>query len=155
MGTAKTDVAKRVRRALTRMASRQALGSEVSDQTTPDELARAARSYLGSAQIVIASNREPYMHVKAPSGIEVVRSPGGLASALDSVARATGATWIAQGAADADRLVVDEEGKVRVPPGNERYTLKRLWIEPEARELEYRRFCNGSIHDHPLSSPRK
>ncbi len=145
MGTAKTDVAKRVRRALTRMASRQALGSEVSDQTTPDELARAARSYLGSTQIVIASNREPYMHVKAPSGIEVVRSPGGLASALDSVARATGATWIAQGAADADRLVVDEEGKVRVPPGNERYTLKRLWIEPEARELEYRRFCNGCL----------
>ena len=145
MGTAKTDVARRVRQALTRMANRQALGSEVSDQTTSDDLARAARGYLGDAQILIASNREPYQHVQTPSGIEVVRSPGGLASALDSVARATGATWIAQGAADADRLVCDEEGRVRVPPGNERYTLKRLWLEPETRALEYRRFCNGCL----------
>ncbi|HZE19448.1 MAG TPA: hypothetical protein VE402_04935, partial [Candidatus Angelobacter sp.] len=88
-----------MRAALTRMANRQALGSEISEQTTSEDLARAARSYLGDAPMVIASNREPYQHIQTPSGIEIVRSAGGLASALDSVARATGATWVAQGAA--------------------------------------------------------
>jgi trehalose 6-phosphate synthase len=141
----KTDVGSRVKRALTRMAQRQALGGEISEQTSSEDLARAARSYLGEAPIVIASNREPYQHVKTPTGIEVIRSPGGLASALDSVARATGATWVAQGAADADRLVVDAQGRVRVPPGDERYTLQRVWLEPDLQALEYRRFCNGCL----------
>ncbi len=144
MSPAKTDMGARVRRALTRMALRQSLGSEISDQTRPEDLANAARSYLGEVPIVIASNREPYQHVLTPSGIEVIRSPGGLASALDSVARATGATWVAQGAADADRMVCDARGRVRVPPGEERYTLQRIWLEPE-RGLEYRRFCNGCL----------
>src|SRR5262245_16405001 len=145
MAPAGTDVGARVRSALTRMARRQALGSEISDQTRPEDLARAASGYLGEAPIVIASNREPYQHIQTPSGIEVVRSPGGLASALDSVARATGATWVAQRAADADRLVTDERGRVRVPPGEDRYTLQRLWIEPEIKAVEYRRFCNGCL----------
>ena len=145
MAPAKRDVGARVRAALTRMANRQALGSEISEQTTSEDLARAARSYLGDAPMVIASNREPYQHVQTPSGIEIVRSAGGLASALDSVARATGATWVAQGAADADRLAADPMGRVRVPPGDERYTLQRLWLEPELRAVEYRRFCNGCL----------
>jgi trehalose 6-phosphate synthase len=127
------------------MARRQALGTEISEQTRPEDLARAARTYLGDAPIVIASNREPYQHVHTPQGIEVVRSAGGLASALDSVARATGATWVAQGSADADRLVCDAQGRVRVPPGEARYTLQRLWLEPEEKALEYRRFCNGCL----------
>jgi trehalose-6-phosphate synthase len=101
------------------MASRQALGAEISEQTRPEDLARAARAFLGEAPIVIASNREPYQHVHTPSGIEVIRSAGGLASALDSVARATGATWVAQGAADADRAACDAMGRPRAP-GDER-----------------------------------
>jgi trehalose-6-phosphate synthase len=145
MKDVKNEVGKRVRNALTRMARRQALGSEVSDQTRPEDLARVARDYLGNAPMVIASNREPYQHVSTPSGVEVIRSAGGLASALDSVARATGATWVAQGNGDADRLTVDASGRVRVPPGNERYSLQRIWISPESQSLEYRRFCNGCL----------
>jgi len=145
MSAAKTDVGNRVRRALHRVARRQVLGRYLSDQTRPEDLTRAVREYLGEVPIVIASNREPYQHVQGPSGIEVIRSPGGLASALDSVARATGATWVAQAAGDADRSASDEHGRVRVPPGDERYTLQRLWLEPEERALEYSRFCNGCL----------
>src|SRR3989442_1793339 len=120
-------------------------GSAPRARHEPGALVRAARSYVGDAQIVIASNREPYQHVSTPSGIEVVRSAGGLASALDSVARATGATWVAQGAADADRIVCDASGRIRVPPGSERYTLQRLWLSPESQALEYRRVCNRCL----------
>ncbi len=145
MAPIKTDVGERVKRALIRMAHRQALGDEIQNQTRPEDRARAAREGLDGTQIVIASNREPYQHVSTPGGIEVVRSAGGLASALDSVARATGATWVAHGAADADRSTADALGRVRVPPGKERYTLQRVWLEPEELALEYRRFCNGCL----------
>lgn len=145
MSRTRTDIPARVRRALTRMAQRQSLGPFITGQTRPEDLTRAVKEYLGSAQIVIASNREPYQHIQGPEGIDVIRSPGGLASALDSVARATGATWVARATGDADRSVSDASGRVRVPPGEERYTLQRLWLEPEALALEYSRFCNGCL----------
>ncbi|HEU4725129.1 MAG TPA: trehalose-6-phosphate synthase, partial [Candidatus Eisenbacteria bacterium] len=105
----------------------------------------SARDYCQGARVVIASCREPYQHVHSEGGIRVVRSPGGLASALDSVARATGATWVAQASGDADRDVVDAAGRVTVPPGDERYTLQRLWIDSAEREAEFRRFTNGCL----------
>ena len=37
MSPTKSDVGARVRRALTRMATRQALGSEISEQTRPED----------------------------------------------------------------------------------------------------------------------
>ncbi|HEY6572749.1 MAG TPA: trehalose-6-phosphate synthase [Candidatus Eisenbacteria bacterium] len=117
----------------------------MSSQTTAADLAASAREHCNGAQVVIASCREPYQHVRTESGTRVVRSPGGLASALDSVARATGATWIAQATGDADRDAVDDRDCVAVPPGEERYTLRRLWIEPGEREADFRRFTNGCL----------
>ncbi|MGE5176751.1 MAG: alpha,alpha-trehalose-phosphate synthase (UDP-forming) [Hyphomicrobiales bacterium] len=114
-------------------------------QTGPADLEQSAREYLGNIRIVIASNREPYQHVRQGGGIEVIRSPGGLASALDSVARATGAVWVAQAAGDADRETADEKGRVRMPPGLERYTLQRLWLEPTELGEQFNRFANGCL----------
>ncbi|MBI4364414.1 MAG: trehalose-6-phosphate synthase, partial [Candidatus Latescibacteria bacterium] len=145
MSPAKGSPYGRVQRALRRVALREVLRGEEAAQTRPEDLARVARDYLGGAQVVLASNREPYQHVNGDGRIEVIRSPGGLASALDSVARATGAVWVAQATGDADRETADDRGRVRVPPGAERYTLQRLWVEPEERALEFSRFCNGCL----------
>jgi trehalose 6-phosphate synthase len=135
----------RITRALGRAATRQVLKGELRSQTTSADLAASAREHCAGARVVIASCREPYQHAHSESGIRVVRSPGGLASALDSVARATGATWVAQATGDADRDVVDDRGRVAVPPGDGRYTLQRVWIEPGEREAEFRRFTNGCL----------
>ncbi len=132
-------------RAMTRAAARETQRRDLARQTTPEQLGRSVREYLGTTRIIIASKSEPYQHVRRNGSIETLRSPGGLASALDSVARATGAVWVAQASGDADREVVDAHGRVKMPPGQERYTLQRLWIEDEERAEGFNRFANGCL----------
>jgi trehalose 6-phosphate synthase len=113
--------------------------------TTQETLQRVARETVAPAKLVIASHREPYQHVHRDGGIKVIRSAGGLASALDSVAQATGATWVALGSGDADRETADADGRVAMPPKDPRYTLQRLWIESDETLDAYRRFANGCL----------
>ncbi|MGH7680946.1 MAG: alpha,alpha-trehalose-phosphate synthase (UDP-forming) [Candidatus Eiseniibacteriota bacterium] len=145
MGTRTNRFRERVTTALKRAASRQALRGELASQTTPDDLRSRVREYSRGRRVIIASNREPYQHVRDDGGIRVIRSPGGLASALDSVARATGATWVAQASGDADQEAADAAGRVAVPPGVEDYTLQRLWVNPEETANDFRRFTNGCL----------
>jgi len=135
----------RILNALKRAATRQVARRESSRQTDQADLERSVREYTGDVQIVIASKSEPYQHVRRDSTIEVLRSPGGLASALDSVARATGAIWVAQAQGDADREVADAKGRVPMPPGERSYTLQRLWLEPEDTAEGFNRFANGCL----------
>jgi alpha,alpha-trehalose-phosphate synthase [UDP-forming] len=137
--------AERVVRALRRAAARPRSPRGFEEQTRQEDLERLVRHYCEGVQIVIASNREPYQHVRGELGIEAIRSPGGLASALDSVARATGGLWVAQASGEADRETADAEGRVAVPPGDPRYSLQRIWIEPEEWAQEYNRFANGCL----------
>ncbi len=139
------DIRARILRAMTRAAARESQRSNLAGQTTPEQLERGIRENLGKTRIVIASNREPYQHVYRDGSIEAVRSPGGLASALDSVARASGATWVAQASGDADREVADPRGRVLMPPGIGRYTLQRVWIEDEERAQGFNLFANGCL----------
>ena len=135
----------RILSALKRAATRQAATRESGRQTGQADLERSIREYTGGTPIVIASKSEPYQHVRRGGGIEVIRSPGGLASALDSVARATGATWVAQAQGDADREAADSRGRVQMPPGQRTYTLQRIWIEPDDVAEGFNRFANGCL----------
>jgi trehalose-6-phosphate synthase len=145
MGPTGDPTGTRLLRALRKAATRQIQRREFHRQTGPADLERSVREYCGDTPIVIASNREPYQHVHGPNGIKVIRSPGGLASALDSVARATRAVWVAQATGDADRESSDKNGRVAMPPGIDRYTLQRVWIEPESHAEGYSRFSNGCL----------
>ena len=71
--------------------------------------------------------------------------PSGLTVALDPVMRACSGTWIAHGSGNADRRVVDKSHKVAVPPGDPKYTLKRLWLTPEQEEGYYSGFSNEAL----------
>ena len=84
--------------------------------------------------LVVVSNREPWIHERAPSGEIVVRSsPGGVSVALDALMRERGGVWIAHGAGSADRDVVDENSSVEVPPDSPAYRLRRLWLTRRRR----------------------
>ena len=90
--------------------------------------------------LVVVSNREPYLHRRGKDGqIEWMHTPGGVAVALDALMRERGGVWIAHGAGDADRDVVDERDHVGVPPDNPSYTLRRIWLT----EAEERGYYNG------------
>jgi hypothetical protein len=100
----------------------------VTSNWAPDTLRRLLREQLSGDEIILVSNREPYIHARTPKGIEVQRPASGLVTAVEPVMRACSGTWIAHGSGSADRDVVDARGRLRVPPGEESYTLRRIWL---------------------------
>ncbi len=96
--------------------------------------------------ILVVSNREPYLHRRGDDGqIRWVHTPGGVSVALDALMRERGGVWIAHGAGDADREVVDEHDRVAVPPDNPAYTLRRIWLSPEDEQRYYNGFSNEGL----------
>ena len=76
---------------------------------TRDVLERM-RQVLPGRQMIIVSNREPYIHRRGPTGPKVSRPAGGLVAALDPVMQEASGIWIAWGDGDADF-------EVRTPTG--------------------------------------
>ena len=95
-----------------------------------ERLAVHVRSKLGSSRLVAISNREPYFHARRGRNLEVVVPASGLVTAMEPVLLACEGTWIAHGCGDADRETVDHNDRLRVPPDDPRYTLRRVWLTP-------------------------
>lgn len=92
--------------------------------------------------LIIVSNREPYIHKKSGLSIRVEKPAGGLTSAMDDVLKVTGGTWVAWGSGSGDRDVVDSKNLVRVPPENPSYMLKRVWLASSEVENYYHGYSN-------------
>lgn len=93
-------------------------------------------------KLIIATNREPYVHKKAGSVIKVEKPAGGVTSALDDVMRAVGGTWVAWGSGSGDKEAVDSRDCVMAPPENPSYTLKRVWLSPAEADNYYHGYSN-------------
>jgi trehalose-6-phosphate synthase len=98
---------------------------------------------LGS--LFVVSNREPYMHVHQGKNIEALVPASGLVTALEPILRACNGTWIALGSGDADRDMVDEHDRLRVPPDAPEYTLRRVWLTKEEEQGYYYGFANEGL----------
>jgi trehalose 6-phosphate synthase len=101
--------------------------------------------YLSDCKFILVSNREPYEHVHGVHGIEVRQPPGGLVSALDPTMRRIHGTWVAWGSGTADRETSDGAGRVRVPPDEQSYGLRRVWLDEADIEGYYHGFANRSL----------
>jgi trehalose 6-phosphate synthase len=101
--------------------------------------------YLNDCKLILVSNREPYEHMRGPAGIEVKQPAGGLVTALDPTMRRTHGTWVAWGSGTADRDVSDETGRVAVPPGEECYTVRRVWLDDADINGYYHGFSNRAL----------
>ena len=112
---------------------------------TADRLAVQLRTRLGDGRLFVVSNREPYIHQRKGKSIEAVVPPSGLVTALEPVLDACDGTWIAHGSGDADTEVVDSKDRLRVPPRNPRYTLRRVWLSKEEEEGYYYGFSNEGL----------
>ncbi|HYH78294.1 MAG TPA: trehalose-6-phosphate synthase [Longimicrobium sp.] len=110
----------------------------------PDELGPLFKRYFDGRRLVVVSNREPYEHRWSEEvGETTVRRPaGGLTSALDPLMQALGGTWVAWGSGEADPGVVDKESRVRVPPDEPAYTLRRVWLNNDDIHRYYLGFSN-------------
>ncbi len=110
----------------------------------PQDLGPAYRAAFPSQRVIVISNREPYEHsLDEASGEIIVRRPtGGLISAIDPLLQAVGGVWIAWGSGDSDAEVVDEHQRIRVPPEEPTYTLRRLWLDEQDINHYYYGYCN-------------
>jgi trehalose 6-phosphate synthase len=107
---------------------------------SPDTLRRTLESQLPDAQIIVVSNREPYIHNRAADGVALQTPASGLVAAIEPIMRACGGTWIAHGSGSADRDVVDAQDRIRVPPASPAYTLRRVWLS-ESLSGDFRLDC--------------
>ena len=113
---------------------------------TAERLRAHALASLGDAhQLIVVSNREPYMHQWREGKPQAIVPAGGLVTALDPVLKACSGVWIAHGAGDADRETADAEGRLTVPPGDARYTLNRVWLTREEEQGYYYGFSNEGL----------
>ena len=112
---------------------------------SPDALRAILRNDLRGDDILVVSNREPYMHVRRDGRIEVSRPASGLVTALEPVMRACSGTWIAHGSGSADREVVDAHDRVAVPPGKPAYSIRRVWLTHEEEAGYYFGFANEGL----------
>jgi trehalose 6-phosphate synthase len=103
--------------------------------------------YLHGEKVVVLANREPYIHQRSDDGqgIGILNPASGLVTALEPVMRACSGTWIAHGSGSADREVADRNGRVRVPPGEESYVIRRLWLSKEEEQGYYYGFSNEGL----------
>lgn len=112
---------------------------------TPATVRRILAEELPDAQVIVVSNREPYIHDLKGDKVELVVPASGLVSALEPITRACAGTWIAYGGGTADRLMVDQNDRVMVPPDDPSYTLRRVWLTEEEHQGYYLGFANEGL----------
>lgn len=112
---------------------------------TPKALQELLHGVLPGAEVLVVSNREPYIHNRSGDGIIVQRPASGLVSALEPIMRACGGTWIAHGSGSADRETVDANDRIRVPEGAPAYALRRVWISEAEQDGYYYGFSNEGL----------
>jgi trehalose 6-phosphate synthase len=113
---------------------------------TAATLQQLVKNELGSPQVIVVSNREPYIHNRRADGSRHVEVPAsGMVTALEPIVRACGGTWVAHGSGAADREVVDLHDRIRVPPEEPAYSLRRVWLRPEEEQGYYDGFSNEGL----------
>ncbi len=103
---------------------------------TPEKLRSLLHDELAGDEVIVVSNREPYIHEQTDQAIVLRRPASGLVTAVEPVMRACSGTWIAHGSGSADRATVDANDHLRVPPKHPEYTLRRVWLS-DAEEMGY------------------
>ena len=95
--------------------------------------------------LIVASAAEPYTHGYSKDKITVNRGTGGVITAFEPLFRLNGGTWIAHGRGSADKEVVDENNTIKMPPGKDEYSLKRLWVSKNNLKGWYYGFSSQAL----------
>jgi trehalose-6-phosphate synthase len=114
-------------------------------QWSPDMLRQVLERELPDEELIVVSNREPYVHERVDGRIKLHVPASGLVSALEPITRTCAGTWIAHGSGTADRDVVDRNDRIAVPPDDPAYTLRRVWLSEEEYKGYYFGFANEGL----------
>jgi trehalose 6-phosphate synthase len=111
----------------------------------PKGLREVIAQYSAGGEIVVVSNREPWVHQRMHGEVKAVQPAGGMVVGLEPIVRAARGTWIAHGSGSADRSVSDPQGRIRLPPGKEEYTLRRVWLTRKEEQGYYYGISNRAL----------
>lgn len=112
---------------------------------TSQRLQEFIKDTLRNRTIFVVSNREPYIHTKSGNNINYFFPASGMATAIEPIMQACGGTWIAHGSGNADKLTVDKSDRIKVPPNEPKYSLKRVWLTEEEEKGYYYGFANEGL----------
>jgi trehalose 6-phosphate synthase len=112
---------------------------------SPAMLQRVLTQKLPDAEVIVVSNREPYIHNRDGDRIAVQTPASGLVAAIEPIMRACGGTWVAHGSGSADRETVDRFDRIDVPPQNPSYVLRRVWLSEEEQNGYYYGMANEGL----------
>ena len=121
------------------------LAEGIQVEWSPQTLRVLLGQELPGAEVLVVSNREPYIHNRTDSGIEMQIPASGLVAALEPVMRACGGTWVAHGSGTADRETVDAFDRIAVPPATPAYQLRRVWLTESQQSGYYYGFANEGL----------
>ena len=112
---------------------------------SPEALRAVLHNELRGQEVIVVSNREPYIHIRKGEAIEVRRPASGLVTALEPIMRTCSGTWIAHGSGSADRDVVDRHDRIALPPDRPGYQLRRVWLTETEEAGYYYGFSNEGL----------
>ncbi len=134
-----------VRELIERIGAERALDAD-GGAWTPARLKHTLTQHLHGERVIMLANREPYVHNRTSDGsITVLHPASGLVTAMEPVMRACSGVWVAHGSGSADRETVDAHQRVRVPPGEESYEIRRVWLTPDQERGYYYGFSNEGL----------
>jgi trehalose 6-phosphate synthase len=141
-----TPIIREIKQLVRDLNATRRLADDARIQWTPNTLSLILQNELPDAEVVVVSNREPYSHEYAADGSTAVQTPAsGLVAALEPVTVACGGTWIAHGSGAADRETVDASDRLRVPPDDPAYSLRRVWLSEEEEDGYYYGYANEGL----------
>ncbi len=132
-------------RALAQRTSASSVEADRDGRWTKARLRNVLNEHVREESLVIVANREPYIHDQTPDGIIIRHPASGLVTALEPVMRACSGVWIAHGSGSGDRQAADAQGRLMVPPGEESYRLRRVWMNAEEERGYYYGFANEGL----------
>ena len=112
---------------------------------TKEDLHKLVKENMSDYLFVVVSNRQPYVHVFEKGKVVGRRGIGGVITSLDPVMQTCDGLWVAFGNGDADRKAADKKGRLRVPPEDPSYTLKRVWLSKEEENGYYYGYSNETL----------
>jgi trehalose-6-phosphate synthase len=140
-----SPIVKDLRKLVRDLEARRVARDETMQTWTSQILKDILHEELSDEQVLIVSNREPFIHQKTDHGMILQRPASGLVTALEPIMEACSGVWIAHGSGSGDRDMVDDHDKIKVPPEKPTYSLRRVWLTEDEERGYYYGFANEGL----------
>jgi len=140
-----TSLAENLRKAREAAKTEAVLRNQAEGMWTSERLAAHVRERLGNGKLFVVSNREPYAHIRQGRETHCITPSSGVVTAIEPILLACDGIWIAHGSGDQDFQHTDAKGRLRVPPHDERYTLRRIALSADEQAGYYEGFANEGL----------